>query len=67
MKKLTRSELIPGNPRCHVLKFRIIESTYQKLIKIQKEENICMALLLRNLLYKGLAEFVELDENEMRE
>ena len=67
MKKLTRSGIIQGNPRCRVLKFRVIEPTYQKLQKIQKEENICMALLLRTLVYKGLAEFVELDENEMRE
>jgi hypothetical protein len=67
MNKLSRSGIIQGNPRCHVLKFRIIEPTYQKLIKIQEQENICMALLIRNLLYRGLAEFVELSEEERRE
>lgn len=67
MNKLTRSGYIPGFPRCHVLKLRVIEPTYQKLLNIQKEENICMALLLRTLLYKGLAEFVELDEEEKSE
>ena len=67
MKKLTRSGLIPGHPRCHVLKFRIIEPTYQKLLKLQEENNICMALLLRHLVYRGLAEFVDLSEEELSE
>lgn len=67
MKKLTRSGIIPGKPRCHVLKFRIIEPTYQKLIKIQEQENISMALLIRHLLYRGLAEFINLSEEEMSE
>ena len=67
MKKLTRSGIIPGKPRCHVLKVRIIETTYNKLIKIQKENNICMAFLLRHLLYKSLAEFTDLTEEEKSE
>jgi hypothetical protein len=67
MKKLSRSGIIPGFPRCHVLKFRIIESTYQKLIKIQEQENISMALLIRHLVYKSLAEFIDLTEEERSE
>lgn len=67
MKKLTRSGIIPGHPRCHVLKFRLIEDTYNKLLKIQEEKGICMAFLLRHLLYKSLAEFTDLTEEEMSE
>ncbi len=67
MKKLSRSGIIQGNPRCHVLKLRIIEITYNKLIKIQEEKCICMAFLLRHLLYKSLAEFTDLTEEEMSE
>jgi hypothetical protein len=67
MKKLSRSGIIPGSPRCHVLKFRIIESTYQKLLKIQEQENISMALLIRHLVYRGLAEFIDLNEQELSE
>ena len=67
MKKLSRSGIIPGNPRCHVLKFRIINETYNKLLKLQEEKKICMAFLLRHLLYKSLAEFVELSEEEIGE
>jgi hypothetical protein len=67
MKKLSRSGIIPGNPRCHVLKIRVINETYNKLIKIQEEKGICMAFLLRHLLYKSLAEFIELSEEELSE
>jgi hypothetical protein len=67
MKKLTRSGIIPGNPRCRVLKFRVIESTYNKLLKLQEEKGICMAFLLRHLLYKSLAEFTDLTEEERGE
>ena len=67
MKKLSRSGIIPGNPRCHVLKFRIINETYNKLLKLQEENNFCMAFLLRHLLYEGLGRYVELSEEEKSE
>ena len=67
MKKLTRSGIIPGNPRCHVLKIRVINETYNKLLKLQEEKCVCMAFLIRHLLYKSLAEFIELSEEERSE
>ena len=67
MKKLSRSGIIPGNPRCHVLKIRVINETYNKLLKLQEEKGICMAFLLRHLLYEGLSKYVELNEEEMSE
>lgn len=67
MRKLSRSGIIKGYPRHRVLKLRVIETTYRKLKKIQEEEGICMAFLLRTLLYKGLAEFTDLTEEELGE
>ena len=37
-----------------VLKLRVMESTFDKLVELQQSRGLCMAQLLRELVYKGL-------------
>lgn len=38
----------------HVVKLRIMDETYNKLLKLQESKGVCMAYLLRQFVYEGL-------------
>jgi hypothetical protein len=43
-----------------VLKLRVMQQTYDKLLELQDSKGVCMAYLLREFLYDGLnKEFTE--------
>lgn len=37
-----------------VLKLRVMQQTYDKLVAMQEQRGLCMAQILRELVYKGL-------------
>ena len=44
----------------HVVKLRIMDETYNKLLELQESKGVCMAYLLRQFVYEGLdKEFAE--------
>jgi len=61
MKKLRRGGYGRGNESYkHVVKLRIMDETYNKLLELQESKGVCMAYLLRQFLYEGLnKEFAE--------
>lgn len=55
MKKLRRGGYGSGEfSYKHVVKLRIMDETYNKLLKLQESNGVCMAYLLRKFLYEGL-------------
>jgi len=43
-----------------VLKLRVMQSTFDKLVELQQSRGLCMAQLLRELVYRSLEkEFTE--------
>ena len=56
MEKLLKSE--PGQPDewsySKALKVRVMERTYKDLVLMQEKRGVCMAQLLRELIYEGM-------------
>ncbi len=61
MKKLLKSE--PGKDEYEwaynkVLKLRVMQATYNELVVMQEKRGVCMAQLLRELIYESMEKYV---------
>ena len=55
MEKLLRAEPGPDEWAYNkVLKLRVLQATYNELVVMQKKRGVCMAELLRQLIYEGM-------------
>jgi hypothetical protein len=59
MEKLLKSEPGPDEWAYNkVLKLRVMERTYTQLVAMQKKRGVCMAELLRQLIYESMEKCV---------
>ena len=59
MEKLLKSEPGPDEWAYNkVLKLRVMERTYDELVAIQEKRGVCMAQLLRELIYESMEKYV---------
>ena len=59
MGKLLKSEPGPNEWSYNrVLKLRVMQATYDELVAIQEKRGVCMAQLLRELIYESMEKYV---------